>query len=203
LAAALCGCDATADVHYLPGGLSDVLSSTTDEPSPPSLVGEAGHIYDDSASDSVANEPDESDDSGGLRYRDFTVYRQSGEAVTLSDYIGTPIVINFWATWCPPCVVEMPHFSKLDGETDDVLFFMVSLTDGVAETPEKVEKYLNDSGLTFKNVLLDLDGQAKREYEITAIPTTVFINDKGSIIGSHLGTLTEDQLRQGVAKLFE
>lgn len=147
-----------------------------------------------------ANVPDEAE---GTRYRDFTVYDQNGEAVTLGSFIGTPIVLNFWATWCPPCVTEMPYFSKLDKETDEVLFLMVNMTDGVAETQDSVEKYLEDTGLIFKNILLDLDGEAMMEYEVTGIPTTVFINVKGSILNTKIGMLTEDELRQGVAALLE
>lgn len=146
--------------------------------------------------------PPGADEDIGELYRDITVYRQNGEAVRLSDFIGVPIVMNFWATWCPPCVIEMPYFSKVDNEIDEVLFLMVNLTDGVVETPEKVEAFLEDSGLKFNNILLDLDGEAMAKYEIEAIPTTLFINEEGRIVNTKIGMLTEDELRQEVAVLL-
>jgi len=178
----LCGCDETKDDGASP-------SIITDTPI-------------------VTELPASHEESGSLKaetpsHLNVTVYRQNGEALTLSDYVGVPIVLNFWATWCPPCVREMPHFAKLDSETDDVLFFMINLTDGQVETPEKVQTYLDDSGLTFKNMLLDLDGDVMREYTITGIPTTVFIDEAGSIIDTKVGMLTEEQLRQAVIKLLE
>ncbi|MDQ9824562.1 TlpA disulfide reductase family protein, partial [Acinetobacter sp. 163] len=74
---------------------------------------------------------------------DFTVYTVDGEAVKLSDYFGKPIVLNFWASWCGPCKMEMPEFNKmaetLDGE---VQFLMVNMTDGSRETVETASQYV-------------------------------------------------------------
>ena len=160
-------------------------------------------VADETNKTTEINEPIEINETEVPSHLNITVYRQNGESVNLNDHIGRPIVLNFWATWCPPCVVEMPHFSKLDAETDDILFFMINLTDGESETPEKVEKFLKDSGLTFKNILLDLDGEAMNAYKIHSIPMTVFIDGKGSIIDTKIGRLTEEQLREGIAGFNE
>ena len=133
---------------------------------------------------------------------DIKVYRQNGDEVTLNDFVGMPIVLNFWASWCPPCVSEMPHFSKIDAETDDVLFLMINMTDGISETQEKVEQFLEESDLIFKNMLFDINNEAMMEYKIQAIPTTVFIDEKGAIVSTKVGALTEKQLRQKVADLL-
>ena len=86
---------------------------------------------------------------------DFTVYDAEGREVRLSDYFGKPIVLNFWASWCGPCKMEMPDFQEkyleLEGE---VHFLMVNMTDGARETVETATAFLAESGFTFP-VLFD------------------------------------------------
>ena len=66
---------------------------------------------------------------------DFIVYDAEGTAFRLSDFKGKPVVVNFWASWCPPCRSEMPHFDQVYSEVkDDVMFMMVDLVDGQRET---------------------------------------------------------------------
>ena len=87
---------------------------------------------------------------------DFTAYDENGNQVSLSDYRGKPVVLNFWATWCYYCKEEMPDFNKAYGVYPDVQFLMVNATDGVQETKEKAMQYVKDEGFNFP-VLYDTE----------------------------------------------
>ncbi len=129
---------------------------------------------------------------------DFTAYDGDGNEVKLSQYFGKPIVLNFWASWCPPCKSEMPHFNKVYGEMqDEVLFLMVDLVDGRQETQEKGQKYIDDNGFTFL-VLFDLDQNAAYTYGIRSIPTTLFIDKEGNVAAGLQGAMDEETLRRGI-----
>ena len=79
---------------------------------------------------------------------DFTVYDLDGNPVSLSDYFGKPIVLNFWASWCGPCKMELPDFQETYDELGgDVQFLIVNLTDGSRETVETASAYLKEQGL--------------------------------------------------------
>lgn len=115
------------------------------------------------------------------RAPDFTVYDADGSAVMLSDFFGKPIVLNFWASWCPPCKGEMPEFDAIHGQAGgEVTFMMVDLVDGQRETEEKGAQYVKEKGFTFP-VYYDLDGEAAQKYGISSIPRTYFIDKEGYI----------------------
>lgn len=130
---------------------------------------------------------------------DFTVYDTAGNAVRLVDYAGKPVVLNFWASWCPPCKSEMPHFDKLYQETkDSVVFLMVDLVDGQRETEEDGKSYVASQGFAFAP-MFDTKQQAARKYSVSSIPSTFFINTKGDIVYSYIGAMDEKTLRAAIA----
>ena len=129
---------------------------------------------------------------------DFAVFDGEGKEIRLSDMVGMPVVLNFWASWCGPCKVEMPDFNKVHAELgQEVQFMMVNLTDGQRETQETAKDYILDQGFSFP-VFFDTMGEAARAYEISSIPTTVFIDKDGRVMGSMKGTIDEDSLRAGI-----
>lgn len=129
---------------------------------------------------------------------DFTVFDADGNAVKLSDFKGKPIVLNFWASWCPPCKGEMPHFDKVYKDVkDDVVFVMVDLVDGQRETQEKGQKYVSDQGFEFP-VYFDTNQEAAATYGISSIPTTLFIDADGNIVNGYEGGITEKQLTAAI-----
>ena len=91
---------------------------------------------------------------------DFTVYDQDGNEVKLSAYFGKPIVLNFWASWCGPCKMEMPDFNEKSKELDgQVQFLMINMTDGTRETVETASTFIAQQGYTFP-VLYDTASEA-------------------------------------------
>ena len=84
---------------------------------------------------------------------DFTVYDAEGNEVKLSDFIGKPVVLNFWASWCGPCKAEMPFFDAMYNDyKDKVQVVMVNVTDGSRDTVESVTAFYEDSDYTFERL---------------------------------------------------
>lgn len=135
---------------------------------------------------------------------DFTAQDYDGNEVKLSDYIGTPIVLNFWASWCPPCREEMPHFNKVSEEysEDELIFLMVDLVDGTGETIESGKEHVEEAGYTF-TVLFDTKQDAAITYGIQSIPVTIFIDKDGYIEGAARGTIDEETLRYGISLILD
>ena len=133
---------------------------------------------------------------------DFTVYNKEGNPVKLSDMKGTPVVLNFWASWCPPCKAEMPEFDEIAKEyAGKVAFMMVNLTDGVQETQEKAQAFIDSMGYTFP-VYFDKDSEAAYKYGIQSIPTTIFIDANGNLIAGATGAIDGETLRYGISMIY-
>ena len=128
---------------------------------------------------------------------DFEVTDANGNKVKLSDMRGKPTVVNFWASWCPPCKAEMPHFEEAYKELGgDVNFMMVDLTLG-GETKEAAEKFISSQGFTFP-VYYDKEGDAFKKYNLTAIPMSVFVDAEGNMSGTSLGGINKASLMEGI-----
>ena len=129
---------------------------------------------------------------------DFTVYDDEGNAVNLSDFIGKPLIVNFWASWCGPCKMEMPDFDEKYQEFgEDVQFLMVNMTDGSRETLEKAKKFIEESGYTFP-VYYDTDMDAAITYGVSSIPSTYFIDAQGHAVARAAGMIDADTLHYGI-----
>ncbi len=132
---------------------------------------------------------------------DFTVYDDTGAEVKLSDFFGKPIIINFWASWCPPCRTEMPHFqAAYNEEKDNITFIMVNLTDGQRDTVEKARDYLESNNYTFP-VYFDKNLDGAKAYNITNIPTSYFLDKDGNIVDVKYGTMTKANLESYIKKI--
>ena len=129
---------------------------------------------------------------------DFVVYDREGNAVHLYDYVGKPIVLNFWASWCGPCQMEMPDFQEkyldLGG---DVHFLMVNMTDGLRETVETASAFVEEKGYTFP-VFYDSTSDAAYTYGAYSLPTTFFIDADGYAIAQATGALDAQTLQKGI-----
>ena len=129
---------------------------------------------------------------------DFTVYDADGNAVSLSDFIGKPTVVNFWASWCGPCQMEMPDFDEMYKELgEEVNFFMVNMTDGSRETVEAAKKFIEDSGYSFP-IYFDTDLDAAMTYGVNSLPSTYIIDAEGHAIARGQGAIDAETLKYGI-----
>ena len=153
----------------------------------------------DSKPDAAAPASDPSGAEAETAYApDFTVYDQAGNAVRLSDYRGTPVVLNFWASWCGPCRSEMPDFDAAYQELgEEIQFLMVNLTDGSRETVEGASEFVKEQGYSFP-ILFDSSYEASTAYQVFSIPTTIFIDAEGYGVAQASGAIDREILQEGI-----
>ncbi|MHA6196363.1 TlpA family protein disulfide reductase [Pseudomonas wadenswilerensis] len=117
-----------------------------------------------------------------------------GQQVALDSHRGKPLVINLWATWCPPCRREMPVLQQAQHEYPGVTFLFVNQ----GETPQIVTNFLATTGLNLSHVLFDAGGQLAAQVGSMALPTTLFYDADGRLVGSHLGELSRASLHHAL-----
>ena len=122
---------------------------------------------------------------------DFAMPLLDGGEFRLSERGDVPAVINFWASWCPPCREESPAFERTwrAHRDDGIVFVGVNIQD----TDEAAAEYAREFGLTFVNGR-DLDGGITIDYGVTGLPVTFFVGRGGAVEGVHVGALPEDKL---------
>lgn len=142
-----------------------------------------------------------SETPGPVPAPDFTVYDEAGNEVHLSDYRGKPVVVNFWASWCGPCRMEMPEFQEKHLELGgEVQFLMINMTGG-RETVETARDFIAGQGYTFP-VLYDTEGDAAVTYGAYALPTTYFIDAAGYAIAQARGAINSEILQAGIDMIY-
>ena len=139
-----------------------------------------------------------SDSSGieiGKAAPDFELVTLKGESVKLSDYKGKKVILNFWATWCPPCKAEMPHMQKFyeENKEDGIEILAVNLTD-MDNGKKSIESFVKDYELTFE-IPLDQKGVIGRQYQAFTIPTSYLIDTNGIISNKVVGPMDEEMMK--------
>jgi peroxiredoxin len=129
---------------------------------------------------------------------DFTLPDLDGNQVALSDHRGEVVLINFWATWCPPCRVEMPDMEAVYREHRDDGFEILGVDQ--REPKELVEEFVTERGFSWI-FLLDEDFDVSQEYSATSIPRSILVDRDGTVAHVWRGTLTRSQLEQQLAHL--
>lgn len=135
---------------------------------------------------------------------DFAVQDVNGNSVRFTDHVGKyPTVINIWATWCPPCRSELPHFEEMYKKYGNkISFMMIDVSGGAAEDPAEVKKFLAENGYTFP-VYFDTNGEVSKAYDVNAIPVSVFIDKNGTVIDKQVGSMDANTLQAYLNKLLK
>lgn len=121
-----------------------------------------------------------------------------GSEATLADFRGTPVVLNFWASWCPACVAEMPSFQAVHEELGDRVLFLGL---DVQDSRRAADAFVAQSGVDY---LLgeDPQGAILQAFGGIAMPTTIFIDADGNVVGRHSGAIFEDELTAQIEELL-
>jgi len=175
------------------------------ETQPPSQT-EPPVVEDAPSPDEGTDEPESPSPREGIEIGnlalDFTVEDFDGNKVSLSDMRGKPVVLNLWASWCPPCVREMPDFNEeYEVSGEEVQFMMVCLVDGTSETRESGAAFIEENGFEFP-VFYDMAQEVTGRYRIRSIPTTFFIDADGFIVARATGMIDADDLRLGISYIM-
>ena len=132
----------------------------------------------------------------------FTVENAAGEEVDLFSFVGKPIVLNFWASWCGPCKMELPDFqSAYEAYGEEVEFLLVNLTDGMQETKETAAAFMESQGYTLP-VYYDTKQEAAYGYQVYSIPTTYLIDASGEVVAKASGMIDKQTLEEGIALIY-
>lgn len=123
----------------------------------------------------------------------------NGSPVNLAQFEGKPMVVNLWATWCPPCVREMPvlHDAQVSNPTVNFVFI------NQGETSGRVVSWLSARGLSLQNALLDSKGEALAAFKQRGLPTTLFFNAEGRLVGTRTGELSKATLAEELRSISD
>jgi peroxiredoxin len=134
---------------------------------------------------------------------DFELKNLDGETVSLSDYRGNAVMLNFWASWCGPCRFEMPYLQEIYEDIKWKAAGLVILAVNVGESAAVVENFMEANGFEF-TVLLDTTGEVATKYNVRGIPATFFLDERGIIQYSDVGAFSSKaQIEQRLRELLE
>lgn len=148
--------------------------------------------------DTDANAADTNTDNEKVVAPDFTMTDKDGNEVKFSNFAGKPIVLNFWASWCGPCQMEMPDFEEMYKQYgEEVQFVMVNMTDGSQETVDSATQFITEKGYTFP-VYYDTKMEGAYYYSVYSLPMTYFIDADGNVAASSRGMISGENLQKGI-----
>ncbi|WP_419884408.1 TlpA disulfide reductase family protein [Paenibacillus sp. B-A-8] len=131
---------------------------------------------------------------------DFELLNLEEQPVKLSDFKGKKVILNFWATWCPPCRTEMPHMEKYYTDyKDDTVVLAVNLTNTEQKTAN-VTGFIEQFGLSFP-VALDSEGDVSSKYQVVAYPTSFIIDSQGIIQEIYQGAINYDLIKKALSNV--
>lgn len=132
----------------------------------------------------------------------FTLATLDGEEVSLSDFRGKPVIVNFWASWCGPCRLEMPDLQETFAEQGDALTILgINLTERDGDLDE-VAGFIDEFALTFP-IVLDTDGEVADLYRVRGQPASVFIDADGMVATVFYGVINEQFIKEQISELVE
>ena len=135
----------------------------------------------------------------GKKAPSFVAPKVGGQLVSLENYKNKPLVLNFWASWCPPCRDETPGMERIWRKYEDQGVVILGIN--VQDREKEAERYISEFGVTFSNAL-DLDGSITVDYGVTGLPVTFFIDNDSVVTGRWVGSISEDRLDNWVSNLI-
>ena len=137
-------------------------------------------------------------ESAGDPAPDIVLPNFAGEAVRISDFEGQPLVVNYWASWCLPCLAEMPGFEEVyQRHRGNLEFLGINL----ADDPNRALIVVADTGISYP-LAIDQDGSSYTEFGGFAMPTTIFISAEGNVLEVYSGELTAQELEARIERYF-
>lgn len=139
----------------------------------------------------------------GFHAPDFTLSTLDGRTYTLSELQGSAVLVNMWATWCPPCRAEMPAIEKMYREYKDRGFIVLAVNNTIQDNPTDIPAFVFERALTFP-ILLDANGDAARAYQVRSLPSSYFINRQGIVTEAVIGgPMSEALLRARIEEALK
>ena len=198
------------------GGASLGYNSLKDKEGGGDPIGDTPALVSNNDPESTADEVAETKEAERPRIKapDFIIFDKDGQQVRFSDFSGKPAVINFWASWCSFCKVEMPDFQGVYDKYKDegIEFIMLAGTDGQRETRETADVFLEKNPYTFPVYYdealwgrdnLDILESANAAYMVSGYPSTAFVDSDGYLLGIYTGALDEGRLTKLVDFLLD
>lgn len=131
---------------------------------------------------------------------DFELMTLDGEKMSLSSLRGKKVILNFWATWCPPCRSEMPDMQKIQDKYDgEVVIAAVNLTSS-EKSIDAVKSFVDELGLSFP-VLIDEKGKINNQFEVISYPTSYYVDENGVITTKFVGAMTYEQMEEFLSNM--
>jgi len=189
--------DKVEDNSFQITGDKDNQDTDTDSTDSQDTNADSTDNKDDTDNDTTSNAGEDAEDEK-IAVIDFTMTDKDGNEVKFSNFAGKPIVLNFWASWCGPCQMEMPDFEEMyKTYGQEVQFVMVNMTDGSQETLDSATKFITEKGYTFP-VYYDTKMEGAYLYSVYSLPMTYFIDAEGNVAASSRGMISGENLQKGI-----
>lgn len=160
----------------------------------------AAPAEDGSSSAASAESTPASEDALDIEKYDFTLPDAEGNMVSMSDYKGRTILVNFFGTWCQYCNLELPDLQQVNDTRDDVKVLLIAYPGFNGEgDPDYVEQYMKDNGYSM-DILYDMDGKVTSMYGISGYPTSYIMKPDGTFLGYMPGYMEKDLMEQALAE---
>ena len=184
----------------LSGKVTIPSGTTTGDTGSPNTSSSTTAASTSAATTSSSSSAKEGLEIGNLAY-DFSLKNYDGDTIALSSLRGKVVILNFWASWCSPCQLEMPGFQNIQdgitakGADADTTILTVNMTDGSRETRDTAHGFLEAKGYTFPTVFDEDNSTVARLYQIYGIPATYILDKNGVIVQTFLGAAEEDKIQ--------
>lgn len=134
---------------------------------------------------------------------DFTLKTLDGGEVTLSSLQGKPVLMNFWASWCGPCRLEMPDLVRAYEAHKAEGFVVLAINMTFQDSPPEAQAFVKEFNMTFPVLLDETGAVARDQYRLPGLPMSVFVDRQGTIVRRHIGAMTGEQIDMFVGEILQ